>query len=365
MILTQFDVIGIRNLDTSTLLPHTSLNLVTGANGAGKSSVLEAIHCLSVGHSFRTRKARELISRNRDHYSLTARFNDPATHQEHRCGMKRSRDGSIEIRLNYEPVKSLAEITRILPVKALSPDSHQLIQEGPEHRRQFIDWGLFHVEPTFFDTWRQYRRCLSQRNQALRDSATDSEVCSWNELLSETGTNLNAMRSAFVGKLLDAVQQRLTTLEAVFSVDLRYRSGWVNDETLFNTLEKNLENHRRFRTTTDGPHRAEMVVIADEVPARQILSRGQQKVFVYLLHLAQLDLLAASGTRQAIVVCDDLISELDEKNAFRLVQQLVALTGQTFVSGVNLDVFRSVPHKVFHVEHGQINKTEPINQNTK
>lgn len=352
MILTQLEIANLRNLDSTTLLPHASLNLITGTNGAGKSSVLEAIHCLSVGHSFRTRKARELISRNQDHFTLTARFTDPVINKKHRCGMTRSRDGSTEIRLNYEPVRSLAEISRLLPVKALSPDSHQLIQEGPENRRQFIDWGLFHVEPEFFDTWRQYRRSLSQRNQALRDGVTDNEVRSWNELLSSSGTKLDAMRRGFTAKLLEAAKQRLATLEADFTIDLRYRSGWTDDETLFDTLEKHLENHRRFRTTTDGPHRAEMVVIADQVPARQILSRGQQKVLVYLLHLSQLDLLAETSTRRAIVLCDDLISELDEQNALRLIQQLVTLAGQTFVSGVNLDALQSIPHKKFHVEHG-------------
>jgi len=354
VILTQLEIANIRNLDSTTLLPHTSLNLITGANGAGKSSILEAIHCLSVGHSFRTRKARELISRNQDHFTLTARFTDPLSNREHRCGMTRARDGSTEIRLDYEPVKRLAEISRLLPVKALSPDSHQLIQEGPETRRQFIDWGLFHVEPDFFDTWRQYRRSLSQRNQSLRDGATDNEVRSWDELLSSSGTKLDAMRRAFVVKLLDAVRQRLATLDADFTVDLRYRSGWIEDQSLCDTLQKNLENHRRFRTTTDGPHRAEMVVIADQVQARQVLSRGQQKVLVYLLHLSQLDLLAATSAQRAIVVCDDLISELDEQNALRLIQQLVSLTGQTFVSGVNLDALHSVPHKKFHVEHGSI-----------
>lgn len=350
MILTKVEISRFRNLETASLLPHPSLNLVSGKNGSGKSSILEAIHCLSVGHTFRTRKPRELIAHGQDDFALMAQFVDVKTEREHRCGMSRARDGSVELRLDFEPVSSMVEVTRLLPVKALSPDSHRLMQEGPDERRAFLDWGVFHVEPRFIDAWKQFRRSLKQRNQTLREMAPNNEVESWNALLAESGDAISEYRREFVANLATAFELRRETIQSVFHVELRYRTGWQAGESLADMLSQNLEHHRRMKTTTDGPHRAELQMLVDGVPARQVLSRGQQKVFVYLLHLAQLDVIQ----QPAIVLCDDLVSELDHEHSLRLVEQLCSLQGQVFVSGVDLDVLSHQPHTRFHVEHGVV-----------
>ena len=171
MILTRLEIDGFRRLAGVTLDPHPSLNLLSGANGSGKSSVLESIQCLSTGHSFRSRKARELVARDRDELTITARLHDADRNREHRVGLSRHRDGDLEMRLDYEPVDGVADVTRLLPVKALSPDSHALLQEGPDERRRFIDWGVFHVEPRFLEAWRRFGdRCRrGTRRCAIND----------------------------------------------------------------------------------------------------------------------------------------------------------------------------------------------------
>lgn len=354
MILNKLDVSDFRNVQELSLTPHPRLNLITGDNGSGKSSILESIQCLSTGHSFRTRKARELINRNAQSFTLTALFSDPHTSREHRTGLLRQRDGSVELRLDFEEVKSIAEVTRLLPVKSLTPDSHRLIQEGPDERRQFLDWGVFHMEHSFLDTWKQFKRSLSQRNQLLRDFAAESELKTWDSLFAESAQKLDEFRSQYVKQLSIALQTRLSDMDARFHVELSYRSGWSNDHSLPELLVKNLDYHRRMKTTTDGPHRAEMAMSTDGVPSKQVLSRGQQKVLVYLLHLAQLDLLSQNNARQAVVLCDDLTSELDQQHSTEIIDQLLKLDGQVFVSGVNLDVLRNRDHTVFHMEHGRL-----------
>ncbi|NND90686.1 MAG: DNA replication/repair protein RecF [Granulosicoccus sp.] len=354
MILTGLDIACFRNIERLSLEPHPRLNLITGDNGSGKSTVLEAIQCLSTGHSFRTRKARELIKNHEPCFTLNARFTDPDTAREHRTGHSRQRDGSVELRLDFHEMGSMAGVTRMLPVKALTPDSHKLIQEGPDERRRFLDWGMFHMEPQFFDEWKQFRRSLSQRNQLLRDAAGIDEIRSWDVLFAEASESIDDMRRKYVARLALALQRRLADVEGRFHVKLGYRAGWNDEQPLSELLVRHLDYHRRMKTTTDGPHRAEMTLQCDGVPCKQILSRGQQKVLVYLLHLAQLDLLRENGSRQGVVLCDDLTSELDRAHGQEIIRQLLQLQSQVFVSGVDLVELKLHDHKEFHMEHGQV-----------
>ncbi len=356
MILTQIDIRGLRNLREASLSPAPGFNQITGPNGAGKSSVLEAIHCLSVGHSFRTRKAKELITRGEDEYTLACQMLDTASEQVHRSGLRRHRDGTTELRLNYEEIRSIALVTQLLPVKALTPDSHSLIQEGPSGRRQFIDWGTFHVEHGFFDAWRIYRRALSQRNQSLKDQAPDSEVNSWDEALIQSGSQLDTYRRQYVDSLQLTLVELMAAMETMFHVELSYRSGWSEGIGLAEALEKNAQNCRRFRTTTVGPHRAELQVMADGVLARQILSRGQQKLLVYAMHLAQLKLLYAITGKPAVVLCDDLPSELDKVQSGKILDEIGKLDSQVFLTSTEAQVLENRPSEMFIVAGGELRK---------
>ena len=356
MILTQIDIRGLRNLREASLSPAPGFNLITGPNGAGKSSVLEAIHCLSVGHSFRTRKARELITRGEEEFTLACQMLDLSSDQTHRSGLRRHRDGTTELRLNYEEIRSIAPVTQLLPVKALTPDSHALIQEGPSGRRQFIDWGTFHVEHGFFDAWKIYRRALSQRNQCLKDQAPDSEVKSWDEALIQSGDQLDAYRRNYVTSLQTTLAELMKAMNTMFHVELSYRSGWSDGLTFSEALDKNDQNCRRFRTTTVGPHRAELQISADDVLARQILSRGQQKLLVYAMHLAQLKLLQNITAKPAVVLCDDLPSELDKEQSAIILTQIAQLNTQVFLTSTELQSLPNTPIEMFSVAGGELRK---------
>ena len=356
MILSNLEITNFRCIKKVTLTPHPSLNLVDGSNGSGKSSVLEAIQCLATGHSFRTRKPKELISHHDDHYQLTSTFINPDTQREHRTGLSRHRDGTVKLRLDYEDVSRQTDIASLLPVKAITPGSHSLVQDGPDERRQFLDWGLFHVEPGFIGRWRDYKRALSQRNQLLRNNAIESDIIVWNHPLVKSAMALHESRLTYINKLIAALDQRQSTSDLRFHVKLTYRRGWDSQSKLYDLMEKNLETHRKMKTTTDGPHRSDLHITVEGVPAKQTLSRGQQKVLVYLLHLSQLDILKNETNKHSIVLCDDLTSELDAQNSETLLGELNQLGSQVFVTGVTLGSLVKDQNQRFHMEHGELKK---------
>jgi len=354
VILQTLEINHFRILESVKLDLHPALNLITGNNGSGKSSVLEAVQCLATGHSYRTRKPKELINHKQESYRLLSVFNDKRSDRIHRAGLERFRNGVVNSRLDFEDVARQSEITKLLPVKVLTPDSHELVTEAPETRRKYLDWGLFHVEPLFHDQWKNYRRALSQRNVLLRENASNGDIATWNAPLAESATAIDRFRHHYIQELYGYLKDRLGAMDLRFHVELVYKPGWDTTMTLDEQLSKNLDNHRRMKTTTDGPHRADVAIISEGVLARQVLSRGEQKVIAYALHLAQLDVLNKRTNNNAIVLCDDLRSELDLYHSTALIEQLMAMDGQIILTGVNLDVFDDLSCGRFHMKHGCI-----------
>ncbi len=357
MLIDTISISGIRNLSDTALSTTAGFNLFSGGNGAGKTSVLEAIHVLSAGHSFRTRKAKELINRGGDSFTITAQLKDPSTSQTHRAGISKSRDGETSLKLNYEQLHSMADMARLIPVKALYPDSHQLIQLGPSTRRQFLDWGLFHVKQDFFLRWKQFKRALDQRNIALRKSLSDAEVQAWNHEIIDAGTILTGMRGHYVDLLSNALAPFIAAFQLDSRIDIQYKKGWNADFSLEEALERHKEQCRRFKTTTVGPHRAELSISIDGVNAKEFLSRGEQKLLVYALHFAQLTIFRDIEAKDPIVLCDDLIAELDASHYGFVVESLNSLGLQTFVTSNSPIRLTSVADvKMFHVEHGVVSE---------
>ena len=356
MILTQLEIGQFRNIQQAQLAPCSSFNLLTGHNGAGKSAVLEAIHCLSSGHSFRTRKVRELIRHDQDSFILTSQMTDQSGEKSHRTGLQRNKDGTTSLRLDYEPLSSMSSITQMMPVKALTPDSHSLIQDGPSGRRQFMDWGTFHVEHSFFGIWKHFRRALAQRNQALKDNAQDTEIDSWDEQLVDAGSKLTEMRKRYIANFGSQLQTQLQEMETVFHVEHQFKQGWTEDMSLEDALARTRSNCRRFRTTTVGPHRADLQIDVSGHPAKQVLSRGQQKTLIYAMHMAQLSLLHNLTENRAIVLCDDLTAELDNQQSVKILTQLQKQGSQVFLTATESFELPSAEIVQFSVSGGGVQK---------
>ena len=153
----------LREVGASTWIPRR--NYVFGPNGAGKTSLLEGVFVLGRGRSFRTRQMRRLVQHGSEGFAVFGEV--VAEGATRRLGVA-YRAGRLEKKIDGQPASGMAQLAELLPVHAIDPSMHALVEGGPSERRRFLDWGVFHVEPDYLEAWKRYRRVLSQRNAVLK-----------------------------------------------------------------------------------------------------------------------------------------------------------------------------------------------------
>jgi DNA replication and repair protein RecF len=351
MRLGQLEVRNIRVLAELECTPGPGLNVFVGPNGSGKTSLLEAIHLLGSGRSFRTHRLGELIRRGTSWLRARGELHsdDGAARA---VGVEKGPEG-LRIRVAGEAVRSASDLARQLPVAVITPDSQRLLTDGAELRRQLMDWALFHVEPAYLGALQRYRRALRQRNAALREGAL--ALSAWDQELAEAGEHLHGLRDRFLGGVLPFYAEALENLVPM-AVDIGYRAGWDTAVGLRAALEAALGTDRMRGFTGVGPHRADLRFRVEGAPASQVLSRGEGKLFVVGLVLAQGRFLYDRQGRRPLVLVDDLASELDEDSRGRFFAQLQALGAQSFVTTVSRNLVETAAPEglqVFHVERGK------------
>jgi len=358
MPLETLTVTDFRNLAEVRLEVASGLTLVTGPNGAGKTSLLEAIYFLGHARSFRTRHTERLIREERPALRVTARVQWPGRPPTV-LGIERDREGQ-RIRVGGRTPQGLAELVECLPLQLVNQDSHLLLEGGPRYRRRYLDWGLFHVEQDFYTAWRQYARALKQRNAALRRGDPANVARAWDQALVEAGSRLDVLRQQHLQRLIPLIRVHQAALVELPEPGFDYRRGWpAAHETLAEALEAGFETDRRRGFTQYGPHRADLAISIEGVPAQEQLSRGQQKQLATALQLAQAEAVIRSTGRKSIFLVDDLAAELDEAHRAKVLERLQALDVQAFVTATD-DAL--VPadgwgdRRVFHVKHGRVSE---------
>lgn len=358
MSLSSLTINNFRNFDNAQLELSDSCNIFYGENGSGKTSILEAIYYLVLGRSFRSHLLRRIIKYDANDLSIFGKIKQEANLTP--VGITRSIETGKRIRISGKDVSSNIELTKLLPLQLLNHNSYFFLYEGPKVRRQFIDWGLFHVEQSFLTLWRKVERILEQRNIALRTKATMDQIKAWDKDLIQFGYELHNRRKQYVEELIPVVQDVLKNLSLDFPVDISYFSGWNQKLDLESILTNNLKNDLQFGYTTAGPQRADIQLLVKGIPAKDALSRGQQKLLLYGLQIAQGLLLNKLTKKSCIYLVDDLAAELDLQKYTTLSRVLLSLHGaQLFITGLerqNLEaVFSSsTDKKIFQVDDGVI-----------
>lgn len=351
--LSNISVSQLRNFDRLELSFRPGVVVFTGANGAGKTTILDAIHILSTARPFSTNNIRSVIQSSKEDCTVVGEVKKAASGKV--IGISRNRQGAGQAKIAGVSVKSLSELALELPCILLSANVLAALWEGPEARRKVIDQLMFHVEQQSFPRYaRNYSRAIKQRNASLRHgilTASDS----WLEAIVESGEAITSMRAQGVSEL--EAELRLLVADMAVSLPdwhITFQQGWPKGSSLESALMASIDKDKARGFTSVGPHRADLVVHSAHGLASDVFSRGQMKVFMAALRLAQGRLQSRKLGQELVFLVDDVSAELDDGHAESVFQVLAASEQQVFATMVDTHRLRRTGltnvSDVFHVE---------------
>lgn len=362
MHISKLAIHQLRCIDKLEFRPHPYCNIIVGENGCGKTSILEAIYLLGFGRSFRKSKTADLVQFGQSDLTVFAAAQSDYDSNE-QFGIRKQRSGESEIKVRGRRAKRLSELSSQFPIISFTSDALDIIDSGPANRRRFIDWLVFHVKHNsdVADVYRQFDKVLEQRNEALK-LGDDKQIKAWTPKFVELNLQIQSMRNEVLTELQSYVTQTYTQVESSkvnSKPRLEYKLGWNKESDLTEVLEKNRNFEIKRRSCNYGVHRDDIILLLDETPVKNILSRGESKRFVLALLLAAEQLLQAKTQKQCIWVLDDIAAELDYQsieNAFSIGK---TQKNQMFFTCIEKDLAIiqqaiNFEHAVFHVKHGKM-----------
>lgn len=333
---------------------HPNLNYVVGGNGAGKTTLLESLHVLGRGSSHRG-AASLLTTDGEASWLLEARLSAPDSTAPASQLRVQWLDRRTLIEFDHTAI-AISELVRKLPVLLLDPGAHRILEEGPGIRRRYIDWGVFHMEHRFHSVWTRLSRALRQRNAGLRARAPTRELQIWDRELAAAAEDITALRRVYLDTLKPVVSDYWTRMLGSPDWQLRFQPGWKDEQPYEEVLARNLEGDRKIGHTREGPHRAELQILSDNRQLKDRVSRGQQKMLVAALILAQCELYRQQHGSAPVLLVDDLAAELSRDSQAMLLSECERYSGQKVIAALEYsDLLRdSKEHHMFHMEHGHI-----------
>ena len=352
MIVERLNVQNVRNIEAACLDLESGLNLLVGPNGAGKTALLEAIHLLIRGRSFRTSRTTALLRHEQQRMVVGIACRDPLTGTV-RLTYSRTSDGRAELQRDGHAVRQSSEAAALLPIQLLLPDLSELVFGSPAVRRQWLDWGTFHVKHDHAVRLRAYLRVLRHRNTLLRSGQLQT-LSTWTDQVAEIGEAVARARLGYFQRVESAIEASLRALSVDFSVSLAYFPGW-SDGSLMERLHQELEQDTRSGMTRSGPHRADIAIRCGTEAAATTLSRGQGKMVASALRLAQAQDLMTDGKRSLFLI-DDVGAELDSDHSQRFYQLLDNMDCQIIATSAHSAAHEMLPsaiaRRMFHVKQG-------------
>lgn len=351
MAIDTLNITQFRNISQARMEFSPSLNIIMGDNGSGKTSLLEAVYLLGFGRSFRCTKIRQVVQHQRDELVLFARIGHD------KIGLSKHITGNTKLRINGDTIRTQATLSKILPVQLIHPDGYGLINGSPRYRRAFIDWGVFHLEPQFQTVMQRFKRLLKQRNVLLKRKASYYEISIWDKEFVEKAFLINEMRHRYFTQLIPQIDKLLTDFLPEYQFQFELYDGWNSTQPLAEILEANYRRESQMGYTLAGPHKADIRIKAGDRDAAECISRGQQKLLVCALLLAQGEYTYQVLNKPTIYLIDDFAAELDPNKRKLLADYLQRNKAQVFITAIELQMlegFDLINGHLFHVKQGVV-----------
>lgn len=356
MILSDLKIQHLRTIRSAHLELHHRFNFISGENGSGKTSILEALYLLSCGHSFRSREIAPII--NFEQQSLTV-FASSSDHEQ--ISIQKSSLSATQIKLNNQFCATTSALAYALPCQIVYADIFQILDAGPSVRRSILDWGLFHVKPVYLSLLKEYKRVLKQRNALLKKRVPYQQFVPWDLQLVKLAEQIDELRCDYFSTWQNVFAQVLSQLtKTVCTID--YYKGWDKRQIgkpLLEVLEEQFASDVQRQFTQYGIHQADVYISTADEKAKHVLSRGQQKIILIALKLAQGKLL----NKHCLYLFDDLPAELDDTHLRNLLVYLSQEPGQFVITSVNeLALMDALLGEVnqFTMHNGIIRKKQPF-----
>ena len=341
MYLKKLSLFNYKNFSEVNFDFDDKINCFVGKNGIGKTNVLDAIYHLAIGKSYFNPLAVQNIKHYEDFFVIDGSFEKNKRQEQIICSLKKGNKKILK--RNGKVYDKFSDHVGFIPLVIISPADNDLIIEGSETRRKFIDSVISQLDAVYLTQLIQYQKIISQRNALLKYFALNQvfeteTLFIYNEQLNVFGQNIFDKRKAFIEDfvpIFNKHHQNITSSEE--TVQIKYESR-LFDKNLKTLLEENINKDRMLHYTSVGIHKDDLMFEIDNYPIKKFGSQGQQKSFLIALKLAQFEFVKKQSGEKPILLFDDIFDKLDE---FR-VQKIVSMVdnddfGQIFISDTHLE----------------------------
>ncbi|SKB47801.1 DNA replication/repair protein RecF [Maribacter arcticus] len=350
MLLRQLSLINYKNFESKELVFDSKINCFVGDNGIGKTNILDAIYHLSFGKSYFNPISSQNIRHGSDFFVVDGSFEKDDREEKIVCSLKRNNKKIIK--RNGKTYERFADHIGLLPLVIISPADRDLIIEGSDTRRKFIDGVISQSDKNYLQQLINYNKVVSQRNALLKYFAANrtfnkDTLAVYNEQLHKYGTEIFNKRTSFLKAFIPIFQEQYKAITSnTEKVSLSYDSKLLQDD-LLTLLNKNLDKDRALQYTSVGIHKDDLSFEISEFPIKKFGSQGQQKSFLIALKFAQFHFMKSQSGTTPILILDDIFDKLDEHR----VSHIITLVndenfGQIFLSDTHAERTESVVKKI-------------------
>jgi DNA replication and repair protein RecF len=356
LILERLELVDFRNYVEATFELTTGTTVVIGANGQGKTNLVEAIAYLGTLSSFRAVSTEPLIRVGATRAIIRAELRDDDGRRS-LIEAELTNGGRGRVQVNRQRLERTRDLLGVLRVTVFSPDDLALVKGGPAERRRFLDDALVALAVKYDAVRLELDRILRQRNTLLRqiggrlDTDAETTLDVWDNRLVATGEQLGRARAALVERVMPHVTGAYTKLAGAADMSLGYAPAW-RVTGLATALAAARPDDVRRGVSTVGPHRDELDLTIDGMPARTHASQGEQRTLALALRLGVHELVAERSGSTPVLVLDDVLSELDARRASALMGLLPE--GQIVITTAGTIPAAAAPERVIRIEGGKI-----------